>query len=89
MVTVFVRLSVRDFDTWKVAYATLNDLQQEMGILSHRTFCEISDSNEVTIVEDWTSSDQAKAFAEHPKLRSTMMEAGLLEPPEVWFTEEA
>lgn len=87
MVRVFVRLSVRDFATWREAYHTLDDLQRDAGVVAHTLFREVDDANEVTIVADWGSIEDARTFGDHPKLRQTMMAGGVLQPPEIWYTE--
>jgi hypothetical protein len=43
----------------------------------------------VTVFHDFSTVDEARAFAGSARLREAMSEAGVVGDPEIWFTEQA
>jgi hypothetical protein len=43
----------------------------------------------VTVFHDFSTVDEARAFAGSPRLREVMSGAGVVGEPEIWFTEQA
>ena len=52
-------------------------------------FCAVEDSNDVTVFHDFSTVDEARAFAGSPRLREVMSGAGVVGEPDIWFTEQA
>ena len=42
-----------------------------------------------TVVHDFATADEAKAFVGNEELKKIMMEIGVAGPPTIWITEEA
>jgi len=49
---------------------------------------ETKDANEITVVHQIEDLDAAMALAHSKELRSAMADAGVIGPPDVWFTED-
>jgi heme-degrading monooxygenase HmoA len=52
-------------------------------------FQSASDPNEITILTDWRSVDEARAYAQSTELKEGMKNAGVISQPDVMFLEEA
>jgi heme-degrading monooxygenase HmoA len=59
------------------------------GCTGHKVFQSPSDTNEITILTEWHSVDQAKAYATSNDLKEGMMNAGVMSQPDVMFLAEA
>jgi len=89
MATLFVRHRVEDFRIWKAAYDAFNAERQKMGVVGHGVYQTEGDPNEVTVYHHFESMDEAKAFADSPRLKEVMESAGVTGVPEAWFTTKA
>ena len=89
MATMFVRHKVKEFGPWKKGYDAFDAMRKTMGVTGHGVYQVEGNPNEVTIYHHFGSMDQAKAFAESPKLQEAMAKAGVVGAPDIWFAEEA
>ena len=85
MATLFVRHSVKDFSTWKSAYDAFDAERKTMGVTGHGAFQATGNANDVTVYHEFDSIDKAKAFADSPRLKEVMQNAGVVGPPDIWF----
>jgi quinol monooxygenase YgiN len=88
MTTMFVRLTVEDFDQWKAAYDDFDSYRRANGVTGAAAFQDPDDPNSVTAILHFDNMDAALAFANSGELRSAMQNAGVSGPPEIWFGEE-
>jgi hypothetical protein len=88
MVRMFIHHRVEDYPQWKRAYDAFDE-ERGMGVTDDGVFCAVENSNDVTVFHDFSTIDEARAFAGSARLREVMSEAGVLGDPEVWFTEQA
>ena len=87
MIRLFVRHRVADFPTWKQGYDAFEGTRQELGVAGAAVFRGAPDPAEVTIWHDFETLDAARAFLDAPALAEAMKAAGVVEEPQVWFTE--
>ncbi len=86
MVTMFVRHKVQDFKRWKNAYDAFDAERKKMGVRGHGVYQDRSDPNDLTVYHDFNELEEAKKFADSPRLKEVMKEAGVTGTPEIWFT---
>jgi heme-degrading monooxygenase HmoA len=66
-----IRLKVRDFDAWKQVFDELRDVRAGYGFLGHTIYRDVGSPNDVTIVSEFTSREQAEEWG-----RSTVLADG-------------
>ena len=88
MIRMFVRHDVHDYDKWRHVYDEFEDERTEMGVRGDAVYQSVDNDNDVTVHLDFDSMDLAHSFAESPRLREVMREAGVSGPPDLWFVKE-
>ena len=89
MPTLFARHDVEDFDQWKQAYDNFEGVRRSMGVTAQGVYRATDDPNNVTIYHDFDSAEEATAFAESPRLREAMVNAGVKGEPALWIADKA
>lgn len=87
-VRMFVRHEVTDYATWKKAFDAFAPAQKKGGVYYKAVFQSTDNPNDVTVIHDFHSLEQAKAFAANPELKSAMEKGGVKGPPQIWFTNK-
>lgn len=88
MIKLFVHHKVQDYAAWRKVFDELGATRTQFGSTSQQVFRSPSDPNEITILTDWNSVEQAKASASSTELREGMKNAGVISQPEVLFLAE-
>lgn len=86
---MFVRLEVVDYTEWRKVYDGFASVRKAAGITASTLWQSPDDPTDVTIINDFPTLDQARAFAASGELRDVMRNAGLKSPPQVWFAVQA
>ena len=86
---MFVRLEVVQFSEWVKVYDGFAPARKAAGITSSTVWQSADDPNDVIIMNDFPSLEQARAFAASGELRDAMRNSGLRGPPQVWFAAKA
>jgi len=89
MVHVLVRHKVEDFDKWKAGFEAALEFRKSSGEKSFQVFQDADDPNLVTVLNEWNDLDSAKKFIGSDELKEKMKAVGVLEPPQVFFLNEA
>jgi quinol monooxygenase YgiN len=89
MATLFVHHKVQDYAAWRKIFDDLTAMRTGYGCTGHRVFQSPGDSNEITILSEWHSVDEAKAYAMSNDLKEGMKNAGVTSQPDVMFLAEA
>ena len=74
---------VKDFDSWKAAFDSGLEIRQAAGELSATVIRGGDDGNLVTVINTWTSLEQANAMLNNPEMKPMMEAAGVLEFPTI------
>jgi heme-degrading monooxygenase HmoA len=89
MIRLFVRHNVHDYAAWRKGYDAFDPVRTTLGVRGQAVYRSVDDGNDVTVWHDFDSLDAAKAFASSNELKTAMKEAGVAEPPTIWFTKPA
>ncbi len=89
MVRMFVRHPVENYTTWRKAYDDFDSERRTMGVTGNAVFQAADDPNDVTVWHDFSTLEQAQAFATSYRLKTVMTGAGVAGPPTIWYTSEA
>ena len=85
MTTLAVRHTVQDFDTWKLAFDAHQAARRGHGATGHRV---LRDGQDVLVLIDFDTHEQAGAFTTDPSLKQAMADAGVSGPPDITIREE-
>jgi quinol monooxygenase YgiN len=72
MTISFIQHRVADYDTWRPVYDDVAQLQRDNGVIAEAVYRSESDPNDVLIMHQFSSSQEAHAFFELPELRAAM-----------------
>ncbi len=85
-VRVFVRHDVTDYATWRKGYDGFRATQRQLGVVSQSVYRSVDDPNDITVVHDFKSELDAKAFVTSDKLKTAMQGSGVKGAPTIWYT---
>jgi quinol monooxygenase YgiN len=88
-VRIFVRHEVTDYATWRKGYNGFRATQRSMGVVSQSVYQSVDDPNDITVVHDFKSELDAKAFVTSDKLKAAMQGSGVKGAPTIWYTNMA
>jgi hypothetical protein len=74
---LFVRHRVADYEAWRRVYDSVGDMQRQGGVTEEAVYCAEGDPNEVLVMHQFSSSQEAHSFMENPELRQGMADAGV------------
>ncbi len=90
MARLFIRHSVSDYDAWRKIYDDEGPaIRQAAGVTSSGVYRSVDDANEITVIHDFATADQARALTTDDRLRDAMARAGVVGAPQMSITEEA
>src|SRR6185437_14808922 len=89
MVHVLVRHKVANFSRWKEAFDSHVIARQRAGEIAFHIFHDLENANDIFLLFDWQSADQAKKFMSSSELRERMQHAGVEGVPEIHYLEDA
>lgn len=89
MPSVLIKHRVADFDIWKAAFDGFADNRRAGGEKSYRIFQPQNDPNKLHLLFEWENLDKAQEFLSSEALKAAMQEAGVTEPPDIVFLDEA
>lgn len=88
MAQLFVHHKVEDYANWRRIYDSADSTRRSFGMTGARVFHTTTSPNEIVIITDWPTADQARAYAQSTELRQAMQKAGVISQPEVLILEE-
>jgi heme-degrading monooxygenase HmoA len=77
MATLLIHHRVIDYDAWKEAYDSAEELQRNGGVRSHRVWRGGDDPNRVVVEHTFDSREAAESFVNSRELREAMGGAGV------------
>ena len=87
MTTLFVRHKVKEFGAWRKAYDAFDSERKKMGVTGQGAYQADGNPNDVTVYHDFENMTAAKEFANNPRLKEVMENAGVTGNPDMWFTK--
>jgi uncharacterized protein (DUF1330 family) len=79
MAVLLARYRINDYTTYKAQFDAFAAVRAEMGSTSHRTFRVPDEPHTVTVVIDFPTVEQARAFAADPRRAEALDRAGVTE----------
>jgi heme-degrading monooxygenase HmoA len=84
-----IRHKVNDYAVWKDVFDDFADFRRSSGEKSFRIFHPADDANDLTLLIEWDTRENAEQFLASHELRTKMQEAGVAESPTVHYFVEA
>lgn len=89
-VRVFIEHEVADYATWRKAYNAFRPMQRKLGVTYQAVYQATDNPNDVIVIHDFASADQAKAFLASDELKAAMQKSGVIKgAPHVTITSRA
>jgi hypothetical protein len=88
IVIIIVQHKVRDYEQWKSVFDEHEATRRRYGATGHLLYQSAEDPNDLTIVNQFPSREQAEAFAADPSLKEAMERGGVISEPRVTFARE-
>ena len=86
---ILVHSKVEDFNKWKSSYDENSDFRTELGSKGGKVFQSADNPDEVFVLLEWDSLENAQKFAQSDELKEKMQQAGVVGKPDIHFLEEA
>ncbi|HMD55356.1 MAG TPA: hypothetical protein VKJ65_12465, partial [Phycisphaerae bacterium] len=85
---ILVRHKVRDFSEWERNYEAFQSKRTEAGLTQKHLLRSTGNPNEIVVLFEVADVARARTFAESSDLRRAMLQAGLVEKPDVYFLKD-
>jgi len=86
---LLVRHKVEDYEGWKPVFDhDYGATREQWGSKGGRILRNADDPNELVMLLEWDSLENARKFAHAEELREAMRRAGVADQPDVYFLEE-
>jgi antibiotic biosynthesis monooxygenase (ABM) superfamily enzyme len=85
---VLVRHKIEDYAKWKPVFDEDAAARKPGGSQGGQLFRNANDPNEILIIFQWDTLDNAQKFVQSPQLAAKMQQAGVTDQPDVYFLEE-
>ena len=77
MTVCIVRHRVADYDEWRRVFDRVPDVQPDLGVTSRAVYRAEGDPNNLLVMQEFRSSQEAHSFFEDPRNREVMQYAGV------------
>jgi hypothetical protein len=84
---LIVRHKVKDYAKWRPLFDGHVAKQKAAGLSHPRVLRSADDKSEIVIIFDDMDTKKAKEFAGSADLKETMMKAGVVDKPTIYFLE--
>jgi hypothetical protein len=81
--TLIVRHPVSDYASFRSVYDEVGSLRDAHGCTSESVLVAPDDGNDVVVLHEFPSVDQARSFADDPALKDAMARAGVAGAPRI------
>ena len=88
MAYLVIKHTVEDYAKWKPAFDEHGSARKAAGSKGAQLFRSAENPNEITIVFEWDSIENARRFSQSPDLREVMQRVGVLGAPALSFLNE-
>ena len=88
MAQLFVHHKVADYAQWRKVFDEMDAVRRAMGQTGVHVYRTAADPNEIVIITDWGTADQARAYGQLPGLKDAMQRGGVISQPEILILEE-
>ncbi len=88
MAHILVHHKVEDYKKWRPFFDDHSSFRSKNGSIGERIFRSANNPNEIFILFEWDSIENAKKFSQSDNLKEIMQKAGVLGMPDFNFIED-
>ena len=88
MANLLVHHQVEDYEKWKPIFDGHASFRSQMGSKGGRVFRSNENPNNIFILFEWDSIENAQKFSQSDNLKEIMKKAGVISKPDIYFLEE-
>ena len=85
---VLTLLKVEDYTRWRSAFDDAGDIRKAGGMVSSQIFHIAEDPNNLVILFEWDTLENARRFMESGELKERMQKSGVTGKPDTLFIEK-
>lgn len=85
-IRLYFRHHVADYAKWRKGYDDFANYQKTRGVINESVYQSIDGPNDVTVIHDFHSIEEAKAFAASAGLAKSMSTLSVKGVPQIWHT---
>jgi quinol monooxygenase YgiN len=83
MTYLTVQHKVKDYNAWKKTFDNFEDTRRSGGERSYRIMRTEDDPNNLYVMFEWDSPENARSFFQSPELKDAMERAGVVDKPKI------
>jgi uncharacterized protein (DUF1330 family) len=88
MTYVLCRHKVDNYESWRPYFDGHGVMLAKSGALGGHVLSTSGDPNELWVLLEWDSEENARRFMSSPELKDTMRQSGVIDTPDVYFLNE-
>jgi heme-degrading monooxygenase HmoA len=88
MAYLLIHHTVEDYNKWKHNFDAHESARSVNGSRGGRVFCSANNPNEVFVLLEWDSIENAQKFAQSINLKEVMKNADVIGMPSIYFVED-
>jgi heme-degrading monooxygenase HmoA len=89
MAHLLVHHKVEDYNKFKPVFDAHSSLRSTSGSRGGKIFRSTNDPNELFVLLEWDSLENAQKFAQSDSIKEAMKKAGVVGMPAIYFVDEA
>ena len=86
---LIVNHEVANFETWQEAFYAGTGMRDQAGIHVIGVYRDLSNENIVTVISEAPSPEVARAFIDHPEMKTVWEKIGIIGTPEITLMRKA
>lgn len=87
MINILLKHTVENYDAWKPGFDANDSTRRENGQVGYELFRVSDDPNEIVMMMEWDTAENAQRFLEESDVRERMAELGVVGEPEIYFLD--
>ncbi len=87
MAWIHVRHRVEDYNKWKAVYDQTAEFKHRLGWKRYRLYQVAGDRQDILVMEEFTTLEQARTFLNSDDLKQALRVAGIVGQPEILLLE--
>ena len=88
MVHVAVQHKVEDYKAWKAVFDNFSPTRKSGGERSYTLWRAAEDPNDISVLFEWDTLENARTFMKSTELKNAMQKAGVKEQPRIQYLNE-
>ena len=88
-IRMFIQHDVADYALWKKHYDDFSNNQKAHGVINEFVYQSIDDPNSITVIHDFTNTEEAKSFVSSAEFKSFIFRSGVKGIYQIWYTRQS